>query len=365
MESDDGNDVSAMTGTFDDAAAAGLITADQAAKLAAFYADRSAAGPAGRAPAAAIFDLAHVLWYAGALVVMGAMGLFSTLAFSLMGGPALTATALVYAAAFVVAGRHLSSARALPIPGGLLIACAVAMTPLAVYGVQETWGWGETGRPGAYRDLYVWIKGGWVPMEVATLAAASLALRVQRFGFIALIAAVALWFLSMDIAAWVAGPDLTWAVRRSVSVWFGLALIAFAWCVDLRQRQADYAFWLHLAGILTFWGAVTSQNSDSEVAKAVYALMNVGLVAVSIVLSRRVYAVFGAFGIALYLGHLAQKVFADSLLFPFALSLIGLGLIGLGLLYQRNSARIGSTIGDALPNALKRLRPAHAVRGSA
>jgi hypothetical protein len=35
------------------------------------------------------------------------------------------------------------------------------------------------------------------------------------------------------------------------------------------------------------------------------------------------YAVFGAFGITLYLGHLADVVFKDSLFFPFALSLIG------------------------------------------
>ncbi|TXP84674.1 hypothetical protein FV276_25125, partial [Escherichia coli] len=84
---------------FDDAASAGIITAEQARALSAFYAAQSGRGAA--------CDLTHVLWYAGALVVIGAMGLFSTLAFGMMGGPALTATALIYAAAFVAAGRHL------------------------------------------------------------------------------------------------------------------------------------------------------------------------------------------------------------------------------------------------------------------
>jgi AhpC/TSA family len=42
---------------------------------------------------------------------------------------------------------------------------------------------------------------------------------------------------------------------------------------------------------------------------------------------RRVYAVFGALGISIYLGHLADVVFKDSLLFPFALSLIGIAII--------------------------------------
>ncbi len=35
------------------------------------------------------FDLVHVLWYAGALIVIGAMGLFTSLAFAQLGGGAL------------------------------------------------------------------------------------------------------------------------------------------------------------------------------------------------------------------------------------------------------------------------------------
>jgi hypothetical protein len=341
---------------FADAEAAGIISQEQAQALRDFYAARPSPG------APAIFDAAHMLWYAGALVVMGAMGLFSTLAFGMLGGPALTITAFAYAAAFIVVGHHLRGARALPIPGGLFIACAVAMTPLAVYGLQESWGWWGERRPGIHRDLFFWVRYGWVPMELATLAAAALALRLTRFGFIALIAAVALWFLSIDIGAWAVGSDIgtvsDWNTRRTISLWFGLGLIAFAWAVDLRQRQADYAFWLHLAATLTFWGALTWRYSDSEMATALYALLNVGLLGLAVFLSRRVYAVFGVIGVALYLGHLAERVFKESLLFPFALSLIGVGLIGLGILYQRNAAAIGSAVGRALSAPLRRLRPA-------
>jgi hypothetical protein len=95
--------------------------------------------------------------------------------------------------------------------------------------------------------------------------------------------------------------------------------------------------------------------------KFLYCLVNVGLVAFSVFLSRRVYAVFGAVGVSLYLGHLAGKVFKDSLLFPFALSLIGVGIVGLGLLYQKRSARIAAALERALPPALRSLRPRHAV----
>jgi hypothetical protein len=77
---------------------------------------------------------------------------------------------------------------------------------------------------------------------------------------------------------------------------------------------------------------------------------------------RRVYAVFGAFGICIYLGHLAEVVFKDSLLFPFALSLIGVAVIGAGLFYHRKQAAIAVWLTSVLPEAILRFRPAHARR---
>ena len=77
-------------------------------------------------------------------------------------------------------------------------------------------------------------------------------------------------------------------------------------------------------------------------------------------LGRRVFAVFGVIGISIYLGDLANKVFRDSLMFPFALSLIGVAVIAAGLLYHRNQAAIGAWLAARLPEGIKRLRPPHA-----
>ena len=341
------------------AVAGGALEADRLDRLVAFLRARQLSGTAAPPPQ---FDFAHLLWYAGALIVIGAMGLFSTVAFSTMGGEALTATALAYAVIFALAGHHLWHRRGLRIPGGLLIAIAVSMAPLAVYGVQDALGvWGTYGRPGAYRDFYVWIKGSWVFMEIAAIVAAAVALRFYPFPFIVSIIAFALWFMSMDLTPWVFGKsEFTWDERRAVSMWFGLAVLVVAWLVDRRPRGGDFAFWLHLFGMMAFWGGLSLKDSDSEIAKALYCLLNVGLLLVSILLMRRVYAVFGTFGIAIYLGHLANKVFKDSLLFPFALSLIGVAVIGAGLLYHRNQDAVAAWMAARLPDWLTRLRPAHA-----
>jgi hypothetical protein len=279
-----------------------------------------------------------------------------------MGGTALTTCAVVYALAFTLAGHHLWHRRNLTTPGGLLIAIAVAMAPLAVYGVQEQFGWWSAfGKGGTVRDFYVWVKGSWLFMEIATVAAGLVALRFYRFPFIVAIVAVALWFMSMDLTPWVFNtPDIEWDMRRQVSIWFGLGMLVVAWAVDYRARDADYAFWLHLFGLIAFWGAVSSTTESNELGKAIYCGLNVVLLLLAVFLSRRAYAVFGALGIFFYLGHLAEAVFKNSLLFPFALSLIGVAVIAAGLLYHRRQAAIAAWIDTHMPPAVLRLRPAHA-----
>lgn len=338
------------------AADAGIVTPAQLQDLLAFIArrgdDSALGGPR--------FDLVHLLWYAGALIVIGAMGLFSTLAFSQMGGMALTATAVIYAALFVAAGHYLWSVKRLRTPGGLLIAVAVTMAPLAVFGIQDAFElWSSYGKPGTTRGFYMWVKGGWLPMELAALAAAALAIYIYRFPFLVFIAAFAVWFMSMDIVPWLTGAEFgNWEISRKISVGFGLVVIAAALVVNIVQRSGDYAFWLYLFGAMMLWCSITASPQGTAFDKALYCAMNVGFLIIAIFLGRRVFAVFGTMGIAAYLGDLASKVFADSLLFPFALSLIGVAIIGLGLYYHRHQSAIDAWAESRLPQPLKRLRPA-------
>jgi hypothetical protein len=345
-------------GDLERAVAGGVLQPGQAEALWRFLGTE----PGASASVLARFDLVHVLWYAGALIVIGAMGLFTSLALAQLGGGALAVIAVVYAILFTAAGDRLWR-RGLRVPGGLLITIAVTMAPLFTYGVQEASGWLNATDPGHYRGFYGfcrWTRGSWVPMELATIAAGLIALRFYRFPFLAAPIAVALWLMSIDLAPWVLGANWTdWQARKVVSLWFGLAMLAVAWTVDVRAR-GDFTFWLHLFGLMAFWGGLTSMDSDSELARAGYCLINVGLVALALFLQRRAYALFGALGIAAYLHHLADEVFRDSLFYPFALSLIGLAVIGAGLGLHRKGAVIEQALQRRLPKALQALRPAHA-----
>jgi hypothetical protein len=146
-----------------------------------------------------------------------------------------------------------------------------------------------------------------------------------------------------------------------VSVWFGLAMLFVAYWVDLRgRRRDDFAFWGYLFGLMAFWGGLSLMESDSQLSKFLYCLINIGLVGLSVLLRQRAFIVFGSLGVFGYLGYLAHSVFADSLLFPFALSLIGVLVIYLGVVYQKNGQRIELFAQTRLPAAVRRLVPARA-----
>jgi hypothetical protein len=133
--------------------------------------------------------------------------------------------------------------------------------------------------------------------------------------------------------------------------------MAVAWLIDLTWRERRFGFWLHLAGAAAFWGSLTMHEGAHEWQAFLYCLINIALVFLSVYLGRRIYAVFGAIGIAIYLGHLASTIFEDSLLFSFALSAIGLLTIGLGIAFHKKQEAIDRWIDTRLPKALRALRP--------
>jgi hypothetical protein len=56
-----------------------------------------------------------------------------------------------------------------------------------------------------------------------------------------------------------------------------------------------------------------------------------------------------------YLGHLSYRVFKDSPVFPFALSLSGLAIIRLGVIWQRREAEFSVKSRGCLPQELREL----------
>lgn len=328
-----------------------IISREQADDLVEFLRSQPGVGPT--------FDLTHILYYLGGLIAIGAMTLFMTLGWETFGGWGIFFISLAYAGiALKIADRLRRNGHA--IPAGICATFVVALTPLAVYGLQQGLGWWPDDT--VYRTYHYYIKWHWIFMELATLALGAMMAWRYRYPFLLMPIAVTLWYMSMDIAPMLTGGEADWEFRTFVSMWFGLVTILLAFWVDVRSRQSgDYAFWLYLFGVLAFWGGLTSQQSDSELSRFLYFCVNLFLIGVGALLVRRVFVIFGALGSAIYLGHLASTVFEGSWLFPIALTAIGMCIVYLGIVWQRHEREITTGLRRFLPQAIRELLEARSA----
>ncbi|MGM0564232.1 MAG: DUF2157 domain-containing protein [Pseudomonadota bacterium] len=331
--------------TLQDAAEQNIISREQADSLLEFIRTSNANTPG--------FSFTHVLYYLGGLVAIGAMTLFMNLGWESFGGAGIFMIALLYAGVglkitnvFVSKGLH--------IPAGICATFVVCLTPLAIYGLQHWLNvWPDES---AYREYHRYIKWHWMYMELGTLAVGAIVAWHYRYPFLFMPIAVTLWYMSMDVSVMISGEHPAWELRKLVTMYFGILMTGLALWVDLRNRsRADFAFWLYLFGVLTFWCGLTAQHSDSELSKFLYFCINLLMIGAGVLLVRRVFVIFGALGGSMYLGHLASNVFENSWLFPVALTAIGLGIIYLGVLWQKHERALSQKARQFLPEPLRAL----------
>ncbi|MGE4441753.1 MAG: DUF2157 domain-containing protein [Desulfomicrobium sp.] len=323
----------------------GILSPEQADRLWDFL-EASASNTPG-------FRFTHILYYLGGLMAMGAMSLFMTLGWESFGGWGLLGIAVAYALAGLALTEHFLRKRRLSVPAGITAAFVVALTPLAVYGFQVAMGWWADGR--IYRDYHVHVDWRWIFMELATLASGAIMLLRYRLPFLVMPVAVTLWYMSMDLAPFIFGQaDVTWELRKLVSLWSGVVITLIALWIDIRAKgERDFSFWLYIFGVTAFWGGLSLMRSDSELNKFLYFCVNLLLIFCGAALCRRVFAVYGGLGAAGYLGYLSWNVFKDSVVFPFVLTLIGLGVIWLGIVWQRHESVIALRLRRFLPEPLR------------
>ncbi|WP_296508150.1 DUF2157 domain-containing protein [Rhodoferax sp.] len=315
----------------------------------------------GRALAAGPrFSFVNVLYYFGGLLAIGAMSLFMTLGFQQMGPMALLVLGALYLVAALKVADHFKG-RGLMVPAGLMATLAVFLVPLIVWSGQHLMGWWPPGGPDSLASYHTRIDWRWLTLELVTLAAGVVMLWRYRLPFMVMPLALTLWYLSMDVANMLLlDHRWEWEFMRDMSLVFGIGTVAVAMWVDARSRlsqsaewRQDFAFWLYIFGTTMFWCGLSLNDSGSELAKLGYCALNVALVLVGAAIGRRVFTVYGAFGVMLYLGHLSHEVFRESFMFPFALTVLGLGLVAVGVWWQRHEHAIAQRLSAWVPAGLQ------------
>ncbi len=309
------------------------------------------------------FNFANVAYYLGAFIILCGMTWFMSLAWEQFGGKGLLFLACFYVFLFILAGKTLWFQQNLKVPGGLLFTVAVCMTPLVIYGLlTQLKLWPQQYDPENYNFYFVSDKSSLILIELGTALAGLVTLKFIKFPFLTAPITLALGLFSLDLTAllmfyrtgetWYSGDYL-------VSFWFGIVCLITAYFLDVKtsQTEEDYAFWLYLFGLMSFWISMTFMTNGSEGQLLIYFLINIGLMLFSVLLNRRVFIVFGGIGIAYYLYYLSYRVFQGSLLFPLALTVLGILVIYAGVQYQRNEEAIARWIVGSLPMSIRKLLP--------
>ncbi|OTQ06725.1 DUF2157 domain-containing protein [Gilliamella apicola] len=332
-----------------------LLTHQQAEQLWLFFQEQNKHLPS--------FQFTHILYYLGGLIAIGAMSLFMTLGWEHLGGIGLLCISAIYAITALCTAQFLLKRYHLIIPANILITLVIVLTPLGVYGLENAIGvWDNHYN---YKDYHRYIDFRWLFMELATVLVAVCLILRYRSSFLFMPLAFTLWYMSMDLTPYLvhllgyAKNDINYSdyfnVRQQVSLWFGLLVVVVAFLIDIKNKSdKDLSFWLYLFGVLTFWGALSSMESDSELNKFLYFCVNLLMILIGVIIVRRVFVIFGGLGITGYLSYLSYDVFEDSLLFPFALTIIGLSIIVVGIFWQRHEKAINIYLLQSVPPGLRK-----------
>jgi hypothetical protein len=258
--------------------------------------------------------LSLIAYYLGASIILLAMGWFLGSNLEWLGGKGVFFVSLAYAALFLILGSFLSVKKGFAVPAALLLILSILMVPIAIYGLEKYFEW-------IHSDIRVLFSAFLYSLPL---------LAIFRYP---ILTAPTLIFGALSFIEWSSySPDVDSLIAGAVISACGLAL-------DLIKKK-EYAFWFYLIGVTLFWGSVTTlQFEKNEAIQFGYLVMCLFFILISLVLDRYIFLVFGSLGIFIYLSHLADLIFRDTIWYPFSLSLIGLILIFLGIYLQKNRIR--------------------------
>ena len=297
----------------------------------------------------------NILYYGGGLLIMSALTWLLLTNWDDFGAIGILIISTIYLFVFLFAGYYLYFHKKLTLPGGLLFCVAISVMPLLVFSIMRFFNFWPA--DSAYSDFYIWVKGKWIIMEIATIAVALPVLFKTRFPFIVFLISFALWFMSMDIVPIIYSENsISWTNRSDISQIFGIAMVIVAYFLDLKSKKR-YSFWLYLFGLITITSGFSVFYNRDTAALAILLAVHVCMIFLSLFLEQPVFIVFGMIGITEFLMRISYIWFKDSPVFPFLLTIIGMFLIFSGIVYQKNRIKIDSAIVKRIPKSIRWLRP--------
>lgn len=322
-----------------EAVLANIITEEQAQQLAAMSESQTVQLPQ--------FTLTHSLYYSGGCLAIAAMSLLMSLSWEAFGGAGIVLLAIVFMGVGLKAIQILGSKK-LFIPMAICATFVVSLTPVAVYGLLQ-WlrVWPEE-LSSYYPSVYM------LALELSTLAVGVIMLRFVAASLTTLPVVLSLLSLAWHVFVYILGEDAAGQSEQWIAIGVGLLLLVGTVLVNLRfKKTVDYYFWAYLVGAIMLWVGFTDLLISNDIPKALYFVLNLAMVTIGVLLTRRIFVVLGVLGCISYLSYLAFDVFLGSWLFVVALTAIGFGIIFLGVWWQKCGKEISEKLRLVIPDTLQ------------
>ena len=316
--------------------ARGIITVEQRDALRALD---DGAVSATAAEARHGFNGVTVAYWTGGIAVLSAFGWFLVSRWTILGPSGVLVVALVYAVLLATVARVLAK-QGFVHAAAVTTVLVVGMAPIIAWSLLSLTGWWDPFPVARTRFESIdplWNQVRWLPIDLATILAALIALRRVKFGVLALPIAAALAAAAGHAIVLFIDVDLVNALGGRPPLLLAIGLLSIAYAIDSRNTSdQDYALWFYLAGLAAlvpglglFWVESAGIAAHATLAVAII------LAFAAIRLHRRLLLFAAFLGFIAYLGYLAFDVFKKTLQFPVALATIGIVVILSAVWLQR------------------------------
>lgn len=315
--------------------------------------DATAAPVAREAPRG--FNWVTVAYVLGAFLVVFAGGWFLAQRWLALGPAGVLLITAAYAAVAGLSSRWLLS-HGFPEAAGVAAMVAVSLTPVAAWALESLTGWWpvETWGQPYYPEFPAAEASRWVVAELATILAALLVLRRQRYSALGFPVAAALFGLVNHVPRSVgAAVDLFPApmTERWLFLTGALLVCAIADTVDRRvprgsgRGRGDLAFPIWVVGLVALGASILSFWPTAGAWRHALPVLALGAVVLSLTMGRRSHLVFGVLSLFLYLMYLAAEVFRSTAYFPVVLAALGGALLFATVWAQRRFPALAQRLG--------------------
>jgi hypothetical protein len=320
----------------EEAVARGIITAQQLDALRAMSPSTEREEPP---EARRGLNAVSIAYYIGAAAVVFAFGWFIIDRWEMLGPAGVLTVSLLYAAIFTVTARAVGRL-GFRTASALAVLLATTMAPVVMWSLLRLTGlWYE---PDIHRGLpYVAPVDvletlRWIPLDLAVALAALVALRRVHFALLALPVAIALPLTMGHAMPLFLDPDIMTEMLGWITLVSGGLLLACGYRLDRHPRDdQDYAGWVYLVGLLAIAFALIDVWHAMGYLRHGLPLLAAGFFALALLLHRRIFTIFGALAVVVYLAYLAFDVFREAVSFPIVLATFGMSVIVLTVLLQR------------------------------